>query len=194
MASPVSISSQALVLLGANPIASFTEPTDRARTASNLYEDRKLALLREHPWNCCIRRVILAPEVLLPGFGYRSQFLLPSDCLRVLSVGDGLSSWEDYQLEGRRILTDGTALALRYVADTEESAWDPQLVQLMTQSMVAAMAYPITKSSAVAEAAEAKFERMLRRAKAVDGQENPPEEIEDSPLLAARFGYHWGSR
>ncbi|WKB53019.1 hypothetical protein [Eleftheria terrae] len=186
MTSPVSICSQALLLLGAQTINSFDEPFDRAKIASNLYPDEKKALLRLHPWNCCIRRVVLAPEVTAPAFGYSHSFVLPGDCVRVLNVGDDYGWPEDYQVEGRRILYSGTVLPLRYVAEVDESEWDDTLVRLMKLAMVAAMAYPITKSGTVADGAKADFERELKRARAIDGQENPPEEIVDSPLLAAR--------
>ena len=187
MASPVSICSQALILLGAQPINDFGEATDRARIASNLYPDEREQLIRAHTWNCCVKRAVLAPEATAPAFGYARQFLLPGECLRLLSVGaDGHA--EDYQLEGRHVLYDGTALSVRYLYAPEEALWDKHIVHVMKLRMAWAMAYPITKSSAVRDGAREDYQDALRLAKAIDGQENPPEEILDSPLLTARLG------
>lgn len=192
MSSPVSIASNALLLLGAQPINSFDEPTDRARLAANLYPEQRAALLRAHPWNCTIKRAALAPEEAPPAHGWARQFVLPDDCLRVLSVGEDDDTPESYALEGRRrILYNGTVLRLRYVADVPEAEWDAGLVHVMTLRMASALAYAITKSGSMAQLAQDNYLRALKEAKAVDGQENPPEAFTDSPLLAARMGARW---
>lgn len=118
--------------------------------------------------------------------------MLPDDCLRVLSVGEDDDTPESYALEGRRrILYNGTVLRLRYVADVPEAEWDAGLVHVMTLRMASALAYAITKSGSMAQLAQDNYLRALKEAKAVDGQENPPEAFADSPLLAARMGARW---
>lgn len=188
MATPVSICSQALLLLGDKPISAFNDATDRARLASNLYPDARLALLRAHPWNCATRRIVLAPEVSVPAFGgWTHQFALPGDCIRVWSVGQYDDEPEPYRVEGRRILYSGTACNLRYSIDTPEDQWDPLLVSVMVAQMAAAFAFPITKSGAEAERRSSAYADLLDQAKLVDGQENPPEEYDDRTLLDARY-------
>lgn len=188
MATPVSICSQALLLLGDKPISAFNDVTDRARLASNLYPDARLALLRLHPWNCATRRIILAPESDTPAFGdWSHQFALPGDCIRVWGVGRYKDRPEPYMLEGRRILYSGTACYLRYSIDTPEDQWDALLVDLMIARMAAAFAYPITKSGAEAERRASVYGDALEQAQLVDGQENPPEAFDDSTLLDARY-------
>lgn len=186
MASAVSICSDALLMLGASPINSFTENNDRARLASNLYPRRKLAMMRSHPWNCLMKRVMLAPEATAPAFDYAAQFVMPSDCLRVWQVGrDGEAI--DYKVEANRILAEGTVLPLRYVADLDEGLWDDLLVEAMTLRMKALMAYAITKSQAVADTAAQEADRAFRLAKSVDGQEDPPQTLGESAILTARM-------
>ncbi|QXG42252.1 hypothetical protein [Pseudomonas viridiflava] len=187
MATAVSICSNALLLLGAQSINDFDEPVDRAKIAANLYPSTRDDLLRNHPWNCCIRRVVLAPDATPPAFGYSHQFELPADCLRVLEVGaSGVSI--DHLVEGKRIQANTTALELKYVFRNEvEDTWDSSLVMLMTLSMAASMAYAITQSSAVQQSAEQKLEMAKRRARAIDGQEDPPQMLGDERLYSARF-------
>lgn len=190
MASPISICSQALLLLGDKTIASFTEPSDRATLAANLYPQQRKALMRAHPWNCLQRRVLLSPETATPAFEWANQFALPGDCIRVLYVG-GCDAPVPYKVEGRRILFNGTALPLVYIADVDEGEWDDLLVNLMVERMAAQMAYPITKSGTVADGKRQDFADALKLAKTIDGQEDPPQELGDSPLLASRFGGGW---
>ncbi|MEE5079561.1 hypothetical protein V2K58_08540 [Pseudomonas alliivorans] len=193
MTTAVSISSDALLMLGAQTINDFNDPVDRAKLASNLYKGTRDDLLRNHPWNCCIKRVVLAPDATPPAFGYDQQFELPSDCLRVLEVGAN-NAQIDYLVEGTRIQANTTVLQLKYVFRNEnESTWDSSLVELMTIAMAAKMAYAITQSSAVQQSMKQELEIAKRRARAIDGQEDPPQTLGDERLYAARFqgGQPW---
>jgi len=188
MATDVSICSAALSLLGDKPISSLTEVNRVAATlCSNIYPLAKREVMRSHPWNCLVTRVVLAPLVATPAFEWGFQFTLPGDCMRVLSVGyDGCP--EDYRLEGKRILARTNTLRLQYVAELGEGYWDALLVEVMTKRMVKDLAYPITKSGTLAELKAREYEMAAKKARAVDGQENPPEDWNDSPFIQVRGG------
>lgn len=188
MATGVSICSNALLMLGSQTINDFNEPVARASIAANLYPTVRDDLLRTHPWNCTIKRVLLAPDATPPAFGYDNQFELPADFLRVLEVGQaGLQI--DYLVEGRHILANATSVELRYVyLNPVENTWDANLVALMTLAMAAAMAYAITQSAAVRDSLKQELEMTKRVARAVDGQEDPPQTLGDERLYASRFG------
>lgn len=187
-ATRVSISSNALLLLGAQTISSMTEATDRARIVSNLYDSTRDSLLRSHPWNCAVKRVVLAPDTTAPAFDYESAYTLPSDWLRTLQVGE--EGYEvDYKMEAGKILSGGTALKLRYIfRNDSESTWDAMLVEAMELYLASKMAYAITQSTTQQDAAMKRFEFFMKRARAVDGQDDPPQMLGDERLLAARFG------
>jgi hypothetical protein len=182
-ATDVSICSNALLLLGQSPINTLAE----SPIAQNLWPTVRETVQRSHPWNCCIRRRVLAPDVTPPEFDWSYRFLLPEDWLRTLQVGEtGRES--DYQSEGRYLLADEPALYLRYVAANEDVAsWDTLLVNAATYGMAASLAYPVTSSASLANAMEQKLQQALREARVVDGQDDPPQTMGDFPLLAARF-------
>lgn len=186
MTTAVSICSNALLMLGDNPIADFNEGTDKARLASNLWPMARDYVLRRHSWNCAIKRVVLAPDVVAPAFDYTSAFTLPGDCLRILSVGQE-GERPRYRLENGKLLMDGTALHLRYVFRNDNPAtWDALLVFAMTRVMRALFAYPITQSGSLEQLIESELTVTLREARAVDGLEDEPEAFDHSPLLEAR--------
>ncbi|MDQ7965512.1 hypothetical protein RDI61_15870 [Pseudomonas plecoglossicida] len=194
MATGVTICSNALLMLGAQTINDFQDQLnlDRAKLCANLYPFQRDSILRAHPWNCCIKRIVLAPLAQPPAFRYSAAFQLPADCLRVLEVGTG-GQQIDYLVESRTILADAMALELRYVFQNEvEATWDSHLVDLVTAAMAAVLAYPITQSTSERDSREAKLEKLLRQAKAVDGQEDPPQTLGDEHLLVSRFGNGWG--
>jgi hypothetical protein len=188
VATQVSICSNALLMLGAQTISAIDEDTPRAIIASNLYDDTRNAVLRSHPWNCAVKRVVLAADSEAPAFDYSAQFTLPGDFLRVLSVGEETEDI-DYKVESGKILASGTSLALRYIwKNTTESTWDAMLVKAMELQMSAAMAYAITMSAAKEQLQLEKLERFMKQCRAVDGQDDPPQQLGDERLLNARFG------
>lgn len=194
MATGVTICSNALLMLGAQTINDFADQNnlDRAKLCANLYPSQRDSVLRAHPWNCCIKRIVLAPLAQAPAFGYSAAFQLPADCLRVLGVGTG-GQQIDYLVESRTILADTMVLELRYVfANEVEATWDSHLVDLMTAKMAAVLAYPVTQSTSERDSRNADFQQLLRQSKAVDGQEDPPQTLGNEHLLASRFGNGWG--
>lgn len=196
MATDVSICSNALLKLGAQPINDLSESSERARLASNLYASVRDSMLRSHPWNCCVKRVVLSPDTEAPAFDFAFQFSLPNDYERTLSVGEsGIEV--AFKIEGLKLLSDDNPLYLRYVAnETNPAKWDAMLVRGMELAMAAEMAYAITQSASMRDSTRQELEMHMKRARAVDGQDDTPETLGDSPLINSRFGTGggWWSR
>lgn len=187
VATPVSICSNALQALGADPIADFEEATENARRSANLWPSARDAALRSHNWRCATARALLAPMADIPAFDFAHQFALPSDWIRNIQVG-GKRNPIAFRLEGRRILADVTSLPLVYVFRNENPAtWDTALIELAETIMQAKLAYPVTASTSLRDSLNQQVEYMRRVARSIDGQDDPPEELEGSPSLEARF-------
>jgi hypothetical protein len=193
MQSEVSICSSALVRLGAKPISSLDEASDQARTCAAIWESVRDDLLRLHPWNSATTRVQLAPLSAPPAFDFPYQFALPDDWLRTIQVGNEGAPMR-YRTEGRRILAETQLLPLVYIfRNTNVGTWSANLASLAQTAMAANIAYSVTKSTSLAEAWAARFDAQIRTAKAIDGQEDPPEIFGgNSDLLDARYGYSYG--
>ena len=58
MVSAIQLASNALLLLGHDPISSFTESTAGAQIASNLYETTYESLLTQHRWRFASKQAI----------------------------------------------------------------------------------------------------------------------------------------
>lgn len=192
--SDVKICSNALLMLGAAPIASFNEGSgfganlDRAKLCAELYPPTRKKVLRSHYWNCCVKRVQLSPDTTPPPFGYANRFLLPGDWLRTVNAGDERNRQRiDYRSEGRYLLSDEVVFPLTYLAETPEQEWDSLLVDVMTMTMAWRMAYAITKSTSVEQLRAAELDQLLKQARAIDGQDDPPETAGNFPLLQSRF-------
>ena len=85
-------------------------------------------MLRAHPWNCAIKRVILSPDVEMPAFGYTYQFTLPADWIRTLSVGE---YGEEIDRSEDGIVADTDTLKLRYVFHNKnEGTWGRRISRI----------------------------------------------------------------
>lgn len=188
MATAVSVCSNALIQLGDSPIASFaTSEGDRARMCSNLWPQVRDMLLRAYPWPCIRKRAVLAPEATAPAFDWGYSFLLPSDCLRIIQVGER-NERPDYEVAGGKILADTDALYIVYAWKNEDPAqWDSVLVDLASCEMAARLAYPITQSASMAKLKRDEADLAMRKAKSIAGQDNEPEEYGDSPFTDVRY-------
>jgi hypothetical protein len=191
MATDVSMCSNALLMLGAQPINDFNENNDRARLASNLYPNVRDWILRRHPWNCAVKRVALAPDATAPVFDYSYAFSIPDDWLKTLQVGY-YGDEVDHRHEGRKILSNDNPLYLRYIFRNDVPAtWDTSLVFVVTLAMCALMAYSITKSASLEDTKTKLFMNELRNAGALDGQDDPAETLGDFRLLSSRGVSRW---
>lgn len=187
MTSPVSICSNALVMLGGAPFSSLDEPKPHVRVAANLYASVRDDVLRLHTWNCATDRVILAPMATAPEFDFAYQFQLPGDWLRTLQVGRN-GDPIPFRSERQRLLANVNALPLVYCFRNEvEVTWSTNLIHVMELAMAAKMAYAVTSSAAVRDSFRDEFARELKVAKAIDGQDDPPEEFAAGSFLESRF-------
>lgn len=193
MTTAIGICSAALLQFGKAPINSFAEPGDTARLCANLYPIERDALLRENDWNFAKKRVLLAPTVDAPVYGFQATFALPSDFLRLISVGDwsvGMPYCGQFKVEGRSILASGAMLPLLYVFRNDlEATWDSRAVELMTARMMWKLAYPVTQSTSLRDTLRDEYNAMARAARAIDAQENPSATLgeEQFSLVQGRY-------
>lgn len=193
MATAVSICSNALVRLGGDTISSFDEADsdganiERVRAAANLWPTIRRRVLRGNDWNCAMRRVLLSPDATSPAFGFSYRYQMPSDWLRNVAVG--LDERTQYRKEGNYLLTDADTLPLLYVFDNDNPAtYDAALVDVLELAMMAALAYPVTKSTSLAAELHKILRDSLAQARALDGQDDPADTLGDNPLLTSRYG------
>jgi hypothetical protein len=182
--------SNALLMVGAQTINSFTDNSERAKQCANLYPTVRDYVISAHPWNCAIKRVVLSPNTTAPAFDWAYQFTLPGDFMRLLAVGEA-GMEDDFNIEGGNILSDASILYLRYIyQNTNESTYTPLLVMAITQAMRQTLAYPVTQSSSLEQLIDQAIEPFLKKARAVDSMDQPPQTVGDFRLLNSRYIPH----
>lgn len=176
MATEVSICSNALRILGDDPITSLTDDTERARLCNSLYVPARDAVLRSHPWNFAITRATLAQLSTTPAYEYAYQYSLPTDpyCLRVLSMEyqDYIFKIEHLAGTGRVLLTDESTAKILYIAKVTDTAqFDSLFVDTLTAKMALELSFPVTNSVTLQAQMQKLYQLKLSEARSIDGQE-----------------------
>ncbi len=199
MSTSIEIWNQAMMKIGADRITAAgldSEAQMEAALAATIYNTEKRALLRMYPWNCAIKREALAQSADAPANQYNYKFSLPSDYIRLLELrsgdytlynygGDGNRA---YVLEGKYVLTDEKNVVARYVADIDESQFDPHLEEVLVAKLAFESVYAIGQSANAHSTFGAIFEGKLNEARTTDALENPHVVLRTDTLVKARYG------
>jgi hypothetical protein len=178
--SEVQICNIALQMLGANPITSLTEGSQRASLCNEFYGPARDATLRDHEWNFAQVRVNLVKEVETPAWGFDFQYQLPTSpyCLRVNEPDPIEAEWtveSNADGSGRKLLSDTDGIGIRYTARiTDVNLYTPLFVMALAANLAAMMALPLTEDSRQMQLMETKYRALLSEAKSMDSQEGSP--------------------
>lgn len=197
MAAPTTsteIANLALDALGEDIIADIESPITKAGKAANrFYDVVRRAVLRAYAWNFAKKTVYIA-RTGTPVSDYSDAYTLPSDCLRLLTVG-GTSdedSETDYDLRERDICInygEADALLIRYTFDQENvSKFDALFVTIFSLELALAIGYKITMKKSTEERLRARLAEETNKAITVDGQERVQRRRQRSKWLARRSG------
>lgn len=176
MASKTDIANQALGRVGAKLIFDLGELDNKnARIVSNVFEATVRELARMHKWNCLKRRSSLAQVLPAPAFGWTYAYELPADCLRMVSL-NGHDAWQDvdeFEIEGRRLLTDEPTAEITYIAYEEDAnQYDSLFTDCLVVLLASKIAVTVRQDEAVAAQLKEEFiKHSLPQAKRIDGNE-----------------------
>ncbi len=179
MASEVDIINSSLNMVGASNIISRGEDSKSARITNQRYDYVRDSVLRAHPWNCAVTRRILTSDTDTPAFQYENQFTLPTDpyCLRVLGL-DYLDI--DFQVEGRKIVSDEDTINLRYIARvTDPNEYDQLLIEAIAARLAADTSFALVQSTSLTNSMFALYESKLSEARFVDATEGTPGAVDN---------------
>ena len=166
MASKVSICNFALSRLGVSSITSLTDNTVEAKACNLIYDDIADEVMVEGEWSSTIVRATLAQTTNTPTYEFTYEYQLPVSplTLKVLSLDEFPPGSNDYKIEGDKLLTDLTAVNIRYIGRITDTQ---QYGVLLQRAIVARLAlelnYSLTSDKGLTQQLEAQYERVLDR-------------------------------
>jgi len=189
--SPVDICNSALAKVGAPKIVALTDNVRAAVLCNEQYNKLRKKLLSIHPWNFAIARVELAKTLNTPEFKFSSEFLLPSDVLRVIETDlPEEEPWEvEFNTDSNKVLVcNSSSVKIKYIKDiTDTTKFPPYFDEVLAYHISADIAYAITQSLQVAKGLYDAAKNELREARSMDAQEGGRTSIETNPWVDVRW-------
>ena len=186
--SSIDICSRALILIGAEPITSFTDGTTESLVASNLYEDICRSALLNCRWRFATDQKVLNRRTDAPTGRYDFAYQLPNDNLIVhaITVNDNLV---EYQIYGDMVYADtdqaDTVIADYTFRQTEEN-FPAYFTIALQYALALAFASSIARDATMVTQMSALADRAMMKARSVDSQQQTTRKLVSTRFIAER--------
>jgi hypothetical protein len=200
--SDINICSQALTLLRAEPISSFSDGTNESDICAQLYPDFIKSLFANYPWTFATKKARLNQETVTPVNEYQYVHIIPAEALLVWAVFNSgelnvtpVKDYDIYASDGaRRIYSNHSTLYADYTVYMAEGNWPPYFTQFAIYAFAAHIAVALTHNEGLAAYYTGKAYGggnmkggLFGLAAATDSKQKRNEYIFDAPFIAARF-------
>ena len=153
--------------------------------------------MAKYAWNGAVITVLLNKLTDSPvGTKWDNKFMLPTDYIRALSINEMPSPGGERDLweiqvstdhTDRFLLTDQTAVTLRYIADVENvGVLGPRVVEAMGVDFAARLAKIFSLNAALVTDLTRRARLLSESAMSVDGKEGSSQTFSDRSLIRVR--------
>lgn len=184
--SSTSICCSALLKIGGDIISSLTDGSRGANICNQLYATLRDEVMGSAPWSFAKVQAQLSAYGTNPIFDYDYQYVIPSDCLRVLKVESG--KWE---VQGNYILCNdaGPINVLYLQQNTNESSWDARFAEALSWRIAMELALALVQSQPMRQQAEKSYQEAIAEARAMDSSQNTDKQVRVDLWSGSRRGY-----
>jgi hypothetical protein len=197
----LSICSDALIMLGASPLSSFSDGTDEAQVADRLYDDVRDTIIMQYPYSWTIQKTKIARLADTPINEWKYKYQLPGDMLgnpkAVFNTSSvGATSIRDFEIYSAGLFTNLEDVWIDYQYLPEPAEFPPYFVRLLKTALAAEFAEPITDQITKADYFHSKAYGapsdnmrggLVRVAINIDGADQPSKSIQEFPISDIRF-------
>lgn len=191
----------AIRLLGADTITSFSDGSKKSSIADGIYKFVKNHTLSMYPWKFALKKVELARDSATPNNEWTYQYSMPSDSISglpnaVFFSGEvGARSELRFDVYEKKILTDSETVFVDYVYDVQEDSMPSYFITLLVYQAAWHLAEPLTdqttkadywKKTALGNPIDQGRGGYFRVATQIDAQGQPPNVITDYVLTNMR--------
>jgi len=186
--SDIDIAARALVLIGAQPITSFSSSSTEALVASNVYEDVVRTALCASRWRFATNQAVLNALTAAPTGRFDTAHQLPSDLLMLhaITVNDLVL---EYNVYGDKIYSNATTnevVVADYTYRAGEQDFPSYFTLAVEYALAAAFALAIARDEQLATMFEKKAAQLMQQAKTLDSQQQTTRKLVTSRFIAER--------
>lgn len=179
--SAITICSNALILLGHTPIASFDDGDTGSMLSSNLYEMTYKAMLTDTLWHFATRSELLAKTTEKPTNGYSNKFRLPSDLLYVVKA-----SHMPYEIYGKELYANANSVTIEMIYAIDEVNLPVYFIKALEYNLASLFAIPLTGNTSRADYYRGLYEREIKKARRADASQRPGYQLGSNRYIDVR--------
>ena len=186
MATDIGMASNALLLLGDDPISSFNDAGKGAQTAAAFYPETYKAVLSEYPWPFALKEqeLSLLSQKPDPLVSFTNAFQLPTDMIRLWRVFPR----QNYELINDLLYTNAPKVLARYIHKVSEVQLPPHFVKAMEYKLASDFAISVTEDQGRMDRYFNLYINQVAKAMSIESQGKPQQPIQDSPFVDVRHG------
>ena len=186
--SDIDVAARALVLIGADPITSFTASSTEALVANNVYEDTVRTALCASRWHFATNQAQLNLLTAQPTGRWDRAHQLPTGTLMVHAVTTN-DKMIEYNIYGDKIYSNVTTtdiLVADYTYRAGEQDWPSYFTLSVEYALAATFALGIARDEQMASMFENKAARLMQQAKTLDSQQQTTRKLVTSRFISER--------
>lgn len=194
------VASQALGLLRANAISSFSDGTNESDTASLYYGDFVKDIFGRYPWTFSLQKEKLNQDATAPVNEWQYRHILPAKVETVWAAYNsgqiGAKPFKNWDTLGKYIYSNEPEIWAEFTVYVPETQWPSYFSHYAIHAFAALIAMPITDDEKTAlriqemaygpPAAKEQGGKFAVAAH-IDAKRKPPEVFQANRLIAARF-------
>ena len=189
--SKVDICARALVMIGAQPISSFTDGSTEALVASNVYEDILQASLTRHRWKFATNQKQLSLLSTAPVGRYEHAYQLPADPgvlqINTLTVNDYIIPYTRYKnMIYVNTYGAGHSLVLDYIYRVEEDYFPPHFRLALEYDLASLFAGSVARDAGMINQFKQMSDRQFLISKNIDTAEVTTRKLDTSRFINLR--------
>ena len=187
----VDIASRALIMIGSNPISSFTDDTTEALVTNNIYEEIIESTLCRARWRFATEQQQLSLLANAPTGRYEYAYQIPTSpqCLQIISITENDINIQ-YARYGDKIFVDGhgsqSKLIMDYIFRQDESEFPPYFRLAVEYKLASVFAGAIARDSAMVREFDNLAERQILIARNTESAETTTKKLATDRFINER--------
>jgi|TARA_A100001011_G_scaffold240846_1_gene248821 hypothetical protein len=187
----IDIASRALIMIGSNPISSFTDDTTEALVTNNIYEEIIESTLCRARWRFATEQQQLSLLANTPTGKYEYAYQIPTSpqCLQITSITDNDVNIQ-YARYGDKIFVDGhgsqSKLIMDYVFRQDESEFPPYFRLAVEYKLASVFAGAIARDAAMVREFDNQAERQILIARNTESAETTTKRLSTDRFINER--------
>jgi len=188
----IEVAQKAMVLIGLEPLTSFTDNTDEALVANTIYEDVVRDCLAQTNWNFATGQKVISRLTDTPVGRWTAAYALPTEPeviqVQTVTIDDVVQRYDIYERYVYINAEVGDEVVLNYIFRPDTQYWPPSFTMWVIFRLASVLALAVTRKADVASSYTTLAETQFRRAKARDSQQVTTQGLRLSRFHRARLG------